>query len=263
MKIGVFLKQVPATDAQIRIADPNAGIVTTDIAWIINPYDEFALEEGLKLKDAGKATEVVVFTVGGADCEARIREAFARGADRAVRLDDPAFAGSDSLGLARILAAAVKAEGIELVLAGKTAIDDDNAQVPAMVAELLGWPQVGGIGKLELDGRSFQAWRDRGGEGADIVGGNLPVMLTADKRLNTPRSSSLKGIMAAKKKTVEVKGLAALGLAAAQVGAGAALVQTRGWSPPPQRPAGRILKGSPSEQVKELVHLLRTEAKVL
>ena len=150
MKIGVLLKQVPASDTRVRIDNPATGISTADVKWEINAYDEFALEEGLKLRDAGKATEVIVFTVAGADAEQRIRDALARGADRAVRLDDPAFAGSDSLGVARLLASAASAEGVELILAGKQAIDDDNGQVPAMVAEILGWAQALVVDKLQI-----------------------------------------------------------------------------------------------------------------
>ncbi len=263
MKIGVLLKQVPATDTQVRIADPSTGIATGDVKWTINPYDEFAVEEGLRLKEAGKATEVVLLTVGGKDVEQRIRDALAMGADRALRLEDPGFEGSDCLGLARILAAAIKAEGISLVLAGKQAIDGDNAQVPAMVAELLGWGHVGSVSKLEVDGAGFKAWRTSGGGSLDVVQGGFPAVLTADKGLNEPRYASLKGIMMAKKKAIDVKGAAALGLDASTVGAGAALVVDSAWTLPPQRPAGRILQGDNAARVKELVSLLRSEAKVI
>ena len=263
MKIGVLLKQVPSTDTQVKIAGPSAGIVTTDVKWTINPYDEYAVEEALRLKEAGKATEVVLLTVGNKDVEQRIRDALAMGADRAVRLDDAAFAGSDSLGVARILAAAAKAEGVELILAGKQAVDGDNGQVPMMVAELLGWAHVGVVSKLELDGGALKAWRASGGGAMDVVAAGLPAVITADKGLNEPRYASLKGIMMAKKKNVEVKGAAALGLDAGAVGAAAALVVEDGWSLPPERPSGRILQGDNATRVKELVRALRDEAKVI
>lgn len=263
MKIGVLLKQVPATDTQVRIADPSTGIATTDVKWTINPYDEFAVEEALRLKEAGKATEVILLTVGKQDVEQRIRDALAMGADRAIRLDDPAFEGSDCLGLARILAAAVKAEGITLVFGGKQAIDGDNAQVPAMVAELLGWGHVGAVCKLEVDGGSYKAWRTSGGGSVDVVQGSFPAVLTADKGMNEPRYASLKGIMMAKKKAIDTRGAAALGISAGTVGAAAALVVDSAWSLPPQRPAGRILQGDNAARVKELVSLLRNEAKVI
>lgn len=187
----------------------------------------------------------------------------ARGADGAVRLDDPAFAGSDSLGIARILAAAAKKEGIGMLLAGKQAIDDDNSQVPAMVAELLGWPQVTVIDKLEISGDGFKAWRQSGGGVRDVVAGSLPAVFSADKGMNTPRYAKLRGIMMAKRKKIPVYDAAALGLDASTVGsAGAKVVQT-GWGEPPARPPGRILSGEVPSMVKELVTLLRDEAKVL
>ena len=263
MKIGVLLKQVPATDSRIRIAGPSTGIATDDIKWEINPYDEYALEAALRLKDEGKATEVLILSVGGADAEARIRDGLARGADSAVRLDDPSFAGSDSLGIARILAAAAKAEGVGLLLAGKQAVDGDNAQVPVMVAELLGWPNVSVVTQLEVDGGRFKAWRASGGGARDVVEGSFPAVLSCDKGLNEPRYASLKGIMMAKKKAVAVKGAGDLGLPTGSVGAAAALVKQDGWSLPPDRPAGRILQGDDATRVKELVRLLREEAKVI
>lgn len=262
MKVGVCLKQVPASDSRIKINSAGTGIDTAEVKWEINVYDEFALEEALRLKDAGKATEVVVFTVGGADADARVRDALARGADKAVRLDDPSFAGSDSLGVARILAAAAKAEGVSLLLAGKQAIDDDNAAVPAMMAELLGWSQALVVSKLEVDGGNFKAWRALGGGSRAVVQGALPAVISADKGLNEPRYASLKGIMAAKKKAIEVKNAAALGLGGA-VGASAAVTSLSAWGLPEARPAGRILAGDSTTAVKELVRLLRSEAKVI
>lgn len=262
MKIGVLLKQVPASDTRVKIDSPTAGISTADVKWEINAYDEFALEEGLKLRDAGKATEVIVFTLGGADAEQRIRDALARGADRAVRLDDPSFAGSDSLGVARALAAAAKAEGVELILAGKQAIDDDNGQVPAMVAEILDWPQALVVDKLEIDNGRFKAWRVSGGGVRDVLEGPLPAVIAATKGLNEPRYASLKGIMAAKRKGLTVVNASALGVGGA-VGASASVVTTTNFSLPADRPKGRILTGDNPTVVAELVRLLREEAKVI
>jgi len=261
--IGVCLKQVPASDSRIKIDGSGAGVDASDLKMEINPYDEFALEEALKLKDAKVAKKVIVLTVGGSDSEQRIRDALARGADDAVRLDDAAFAGSDSLGIARILAAAAQKEGVGLILAGKQAIDDDNSQVPAMVAELLGWPQVTVVDKLELDGGSFKAWRQSGGGVRDVVTGSLPAVISADKGMNTPRYAKLRGIMMAKRKKIPVYDAAALGLDPASVGAAGAKVTQVNWSEPPARPPGRILSGEVPSMVKELVTLLRDEAKVL
>lgn len=262
MKVGVFLKQVPATDTRIRINPSATGILTDDVKWEINPYDEFALEEGLRLKQGGKATEVVLFTVGGPDADQRIRDGLARGADRAVRLEDPAFANSDALGYARILAAAAKSEDIGLILAGGKAIDGDSGAVPAMVAELLGWSQVSWVDKLTIEGTTFTAQRAAGSGTREVVKGNLPAVLTADKGLNEPRYATLPGIMAAKKKKIDVKNAAAIGLSTG-VGEGALTVKETAWALPPARPAGKLIPGDAATQVKELVRLLREEAKVI
>ncbi len=263
MKVGVCLKQVPATDTRIQVNSQATGILTDDVKWELNPYDEYALEEGIRLKQAGKATEVVILTIGEAASEARVRDGLARGADRAVRMDDPAFAGSDALGKARILAAAVKSEGLGLVLCGRQAIDGDQGTVPAMMAELLGWHQASCVDKLAVDGEAFTANRAAGGGAREVVAGRLPAVVTCDKGLNEPRYATLPGIMAAKKKPIVVKDAAALGIDAGSVGAGAALVVESAMSLPAARTAGRILSGEPAQVAAELVRLLREEAKVI
>lgn len=269
MKVGVCLKQVPATDTRIRINAAANGIMTDDVKWEINPYDEFALEEAIRQKAAGKVKEIIIFTIGDAGAEARIRDGLARGADRGVRLDDALFAGSDAAGKARILAAALKAEGVELALLGRQGVDTDSSAVGPMLAELLGWRQAGWVDKLVIEpggekgGGNFTADRAAGGGVRERVRGALPAVISCDKGLNEPRFPTLPGIMAAKKKPIAVKGAAALGLDASSVGAGAALAVEGGYTLPPARPAGRILKGDSASVVKELVKLLRDEAKVL
>ncbi len=263
MKIGVCLKQVPSTDTQIKVNAAGNGIVTDGIKWETNPYDEYALQAALDLKKAGKATEVVILTIGGADSESRIRDGLARGADRALRLDDAAFAGSDALGRARILAAAVKAEGFGMVLAGRQAIDSDNGATAVMLAEVLGWSQVSWIDKLAVDGGAFTAQRAAGGGFKEAVSGKLPAVFTCDKGLNNPVSATIMGIAAAKKKAIDVKSAADLGIDTATVGAGAALVVEDALGLPPARPAGRMLTGDAASVAAELVQLLRNEAKVI
>jgi electron transfer flavoprotein beta subunit len=202
--------------------------------------------------------------VGGADSEQRIKDGLARGADSAVRLDDPAFAGSDALGIARILAAAAKKAGVGLLLCGKQAIDGDSSQVPGMVAELLDWPQITDISNLDLDGDSARAHRAAGAGNKDVIQATLPVVLSCDKGLNTPRFASLRGIMMAKRKKIEVWGAEDLGVDPGSVGAVAALLVEQSMSLPPSRPSGRMIEGaSVGEKVNELVRLLREEAKVL
>lgn len=263
MKVGVLLKQVPDTDTRIRLNGSNTGIETNDIKWVINPYDEFALEEAIKLKQAKVATEVIIISLAGAAAEQNIRDGLARGADRAVRLEDPAFAGSDALGRARIIAAAAKAEGVELILTGRQAIDNDQSASGAMVAELLGWRQATWVDKLTVEGGSFTADRAAGGGVRERIKGALPAVITADKGLNTPRYATLPNIMAAKKKAIVVKNAAAIGLDPSTVGAGAALAVDGTYSLPPARPAGKIIGGDAATAVKELVRLLRDEAKVI
>lgn len=261
MKIGVCLKQVPASDTRIRLNPSATGILTDDVKWEINPYDEYAVEEAVSLKKAGKGTEVILFSIGDASCDQRIRDGLARGADRAVRLDDPSFAGSDALGKARILAAAIAAEGVGLVLTGGKAIDTDTGAVPAMIAELLGWRSASWVDKLAVDGGSFTAHRAGAGGTREVVTGALPAVITCDKGLNDPKYATLPGIMQAKKKPIVVKDAAALGVS--EVGAAAALVVEDAMSLPPARPAGRILQGDAATVAAELVRLLREEAKVI
>ncbi len=264
MKIGVCLKQVPATDTVIKINGDATGIVTDDVKWIVNPYDEFALEAALQLKEAGKASEVVVLSMGGADADARIKDGLARGAGEAVRLDDAAFAGSDSLGVARVLAAAVKKAEVGLLLCGRQSVDTDNFQVPAMVAELLGWGQISTISTLELEGETLTATRAAAGGSSHVVQTGLPAVLTCDKGLNTPRFATLKGIMMAKRKKIDVWGAGDLGLDAGAVGAAGAHVTVSNFAPPPSRPSGRTIEGaSAGDKARELVRLLREEAKVI
>jgi electron transfer flavoprotein beta subunit len=260
VKVGVCLKQVPATDTRIRVAPSGNGILTDDVKWEINPYDEFALEEGIRLKQAGKATEVIILTIGGADADARIRDGLARGADRAVRLDDPAFAGLDALGKARVLAAAAKAEDVSLLLCGRQSVDTDAGAGPSMTAELLGWPPVSWVDKLAVDGEAFTAQRAGGAGVREVVAGRVPAVVTCDKGLNEPRYATLPGIMAAKKKAIAPKNAAALGLDAGQL---APLVEETAMGLPPARPAGRIIPGDAATAAAELVRLLREEAKVI
>lgn len=267
MKIGVLLKQVPASDSRIKINGDQTGIVTDDIKWEINPYDEFALEAGIQLVEGKIASSLVLISLGGKDAEARIKDGIARGVKakpEAIRLDDAAFAGSDPLGEARIIAAAIQKAGIDLLLTGKQAIDDDNAQVPAMVAELLDRPQVTFVEKLEVAGDSLTAHRVMGGGQVDVVMSPVQAVVTCDKGLNSPRFASLPGIMKAKRAKIAVWGAADLGLDAGTVGAGAAVVSEGAYRLPADRPSGKIIEGADaSAKVKELVRLLRDEAKVL
>jgi len=264
VNIAVCVKQVPDTDARIKPTADGSGIDTDGIKYITNPYDEIALEAALQLKDAKIASSVIVMTVGAVSTEKQIKDALARGADSAVRIDGPGLAGSDSMGVARALAAAAQKSDARLVLCGKQAIDGDRSQVPAMVAEFLGCGLISVVNELSVEGDTVTAARVMGGGSVDVVTTGLPAVVTCEKGLNNPRFASMKGIMMAKRKKIAVWGIEDLGLDAAQVGSSGALVEETGYAAPPSRPSGRVLDaGSPEATVAELVKLLREEAKVI
>jgi electron transfer flavoprotein beta subunit len=263
VKIGVLMKQVPDSDTKVKVKPDGSGIETADVKYIMNPYDEFAVEEALKLQAQLKG-EVVVFTFGPKRAEDAMRNALAMGADRGVRIDDTGVEGSDSYGVGRVLAAAAKAEGVDILFAGKQAIDDDAMQVPQIIAELLDWPHVTLADKFEAhDEKTATVSRRVGGGAKEIIRTSLPAVITAEKGLNTPRYASLPGIMKAKKKPIDVKSPADLGVPAAELGAAGALVKMTKYSPPPARKAGRVLNGDLQQAAAELVRLLHEEAKVI
>jgi electron transfer flavoprotein beta subunit len=259
MKIAVCIKQVPDTETRIRVAPEGKAILESDVNWVVSPYDEFAIEEALRIKEKQGGGEVVVLTVGPDRAQSALRNALAMGADAAVHLKDPLFEATDAAGVARALAAAIKPLGADLVLVGHLGVGGDNAQVPAMVAELLDLPQVTMAVKIALeDGR---ATVEREIEGAhEVWETSLPAVISAQKGLNEPRYASLKGIMAAKKKTIEARDAAALGLSAADL---APRTRVVALELPPARPAVRMIEGDADMQVKELLRVLREEAKVL
>jgi electron transfer flavoprotein beta subunit len=243
---------VPDTTSKIVIAADGQSIDEAGLKFVPNPYDEFALEEALKLREAegaGSAGEVVVISVGTDAAQETLRTALATGADRAVLLQT---AGSpDGLVIARALADELKAGTYDLILFGKLAVDDYNHQVGVMTAELLELPCVTAISKLNVSGGKLEAEREIEG-GIETATASLPAVLTCDKGLNTPRLPSLKGIMAAKKKPLEAK----------PVSLGAPTLASLGLTLPADRKAGRIIGEGP-DAVPELVRLLREEAKAI
>ncbi len=260
MNIGVLLKQVPDTESKIRATGDGSGIEEGDIKWIISPYDEFAVEEALRLKEKTGAGEVLIFSLGPSRTLDAARTALAMGADRAVILDDDGFAGSDALGVARALAAAIGKEDCGIVFAGRQAIDTDSNAVPQIVAGLLEWPHATWINGFEFEGETATVKRPVGGGNVEVVKVRLPAVFTCTKGLNEPRYASLPGIMKAKRKPVTNYSADDLGV---DVGADNAQVALSDFRSPPGRPPGRILSGELSDQVAELVKLLREEAKVL
>jgi electron transfer flavoprotein beta subunit len=248
MKILVALKQVPDTETKIKVAADGRSLDPADVKWITGPYDEYALEEAIRLKEA-KGAEVVALSVGGDSAKEVLRNALALGADSAVLLKGDGQ--GDALAVAQMIAAYAKDKGFDLILCGNKGIGGDNAAMGPMLAELLGVAQANVIVKLELGEGTFRAEREIEG-GSEMVEGSLPAVITAQKGLNEPRYASLKGIMAAKKKTIEE-----LDAAAAP-----AVAVVSALALPPERPAGRRLEGEPAAQAQALLQALKDEAKV-
>ena len=260
MNILVFVKRVPDTESRIRIQHETKSIVEDGLNFVVSPYDEYAVEEALKLRES-KGGTVRAVSVGKDAAVAVLRKCLAMGADEAFLVKDDSPETYDGLRTARIIARAVerKFAGTDLLLFGKQSVGADNSQVPAMVAELLGLPQATVVTKLEVDGTAATALREIEG-GMEKVVLSLPAVVTAQKGLNEPRYETLKGIMAAKKKDVPVVQLEELGLGPDEL---ASQVEVTGLDVPAQRQAGKILTGDPAETARELVRLLRDEAKVI
>jgi electron transfer flavoprotein beta subunit len=260
MKIVVCVKQVPDTETRVKIAPSGDSVSEADVAnWIPSPYDEFAIEEAIRIKEA-KGGEVVLVTVGPDRAQAALRTGLAMGADSAVHVKDAALDGTDTLGTARALAAAVRTLApFDLVLCGQQGVGGDNSQIPGMLAELLDLPQVTVAVKIELgDGRATIEREVDGGR--EVWETPLPAVVSAQKGLNEPRYASLKGIMAAKKKTIQALDAAALGLDAAAL---APRVKVAAMELPASRPPVRMIEGDPAAQASELIRLLHEEAKVI
>jgi electron transfer flavoprotein beta subunit len=250
MKIAVCIKRVPDSETRVKIASDGKSLDEAGVKFILNPYDEFAVEEALRRKEQAGVGEVVIVCLGPATAQETIRSALAMGADRGVLLQADRIP-VDGLQVAQALAAELKGGGYDLILFGKMAIDDYNHQVGPMVAELLNLPCVTAIAHLELETGQGVAEREIEG-GVEVVAFPLPAVLTTDKGLNEPRYPALKGIMAAKKKPLDTKPV--------QLGAGG--MEVLAMTPPPERKEGRIV-GEGAAAVPELVRVLREEAKVL
>jgi electron transfer flavoprotein beta subunit len=258
MKIVVCVKYVPDTAIKIKIAPNGKEVDLSDVSLVVNPYDEYAVEEGLKLREKSGG-EVIVVGAGSEQATAGLRTCLAMGADSAILVNDPSLEKADSFVIGSVLARVCRDLQPDLILFGKHAIGVDNGQVPAVVAEKLDLPQASAVTKLDIQDGSFRAERDI--EGArEVIEGSLPAVITAQKGLNVPRYASLKGIMAAKKKQIAVKPLDSLGLSAEEL---KPRVSTEQITMPPSRPPGKVLTGEASEVVSQLVKLLHEEAKVI
>ncbi len=258
MDILVLLKQVPATESMITVADDGVSIKTDGIKYVMNPYDELAVEEALKVRDT-QGGSVTIVSVGSAKAVEAIRTGLAMGADKGI-LVDPGDLTCDGLATAKLLAAAIKQVPHDLIFAGHRAVDDDNFQVATALAELLSIPNIAMVIKQEIsDGKIRCLCTVEGG--TKEVEAPLPALIAAQRGLNDPRYASLPGIMKAKKKPVETKTIADLGLDTADL---QPLVQVKALRVPTERSGGRVIDGdSVQAKVAQLVKALHEEAKVI
>ena len=253
----VCISHVPDTEARIKIA--GKGIDEAGLKFIVSPYDEFALEEAIRAKDA-KGGDVTVITFGPERAAQALRECLARGATKAIHIKGDSNL-ADALGIAKVLAAAIKAVPHDLVFFGKQGVGTDNGLVGPMVAELLGYPQVNVVTHLEIGEGKITAHREI--EGAEeIIESSMPAVVTAQKGLNEPRYASLKGIMAAKKIPIDTKSVSDLGLSDEEIFNQRVVIVS--MELPPEKSGGRKIDGSdPAAAAKEILKYIREEAKAL
>ncbi len=249
MKIAVCIRRTPDTTAKISIDAAGTGIDASQVKFVPNPYDEYAVEAAIALAAANPGSETVVVALGADSVQETMRTALAMGIDRAVHLQGTP--SSDGLANARVLADHLRDGGYDLILCGKLAVDDYGQQTGAMIAELLGLPCATAITSLEIDGGTAKVEREIEG-GTESATCSLPALFTTDKGLNTPRLPGVKGILAAKKKPFEV----------VPVEVGAAQATVVSLALPPERAAGKIV-GEGAAAVPALIDALTNEAKVL
>ncbi len=260
MNIYVFVKRVPDTESKIRISHETNSIVEEGLNFVLNPYDEYAVEEALRLREA-QGGKVTVISVGSEETSVVLKKCLAMGADEAVLVKDPTPETYDGLRTAKIIARLMKQrfQDYSLLLFGKQAVGVDNSQIPSMVAEFLGSAQVNVVTKLELEGNKGIAHREI--EGAlEKVSFSLPAVISAQKGLNEPRYETLRGIMMAKKKEIPVISLQEIGLGEEELALGLQIVRMES---PPEREAGTIIEKDPAVAAKELVEFLHDQAKVI
>ena len=249
MKILVAVKRVIDYNVRIRVLPDGSGVETANVKMSMNPFDEIAVEEAVRLKEAGTASEVIAVSIGSTRCQETIRTALAFGCDRGIHIetdDSP-----EPLAVAKLLAGVIRAEEPSLVILGKQAIDDDCNQTGQMLAALLGWPQGTFASELNVGDGEFEVTREIDG-GLETIAITAPAVVTTDLRLNEPRYPSLPGIMQAKRKSIEAKTPSDYGVDVAP------RLQTVTVAAPPPRPPGRML-----ESAAELVKALREEKGVL
>lgn len=257
MNIYVCIKQVPDTETKIKLNGDQSGIDSTGIKWIMSPYDEFAVEEALRLKEKNAGSTVTVLSAGPSRVVESIRTALAMGADNGIHVELPENA--DNFLVAKSLAGALKKEAkVDILFSGKEAIDDGAAQVSQLVAEFFGIPYVTVVLNIEYSASSLKCRREIEGGSFEVIETALPALVAAQKGLNEPRYASLPNIMKAKKKEVKSLKMADVGTSEADQ-----KIRYKNYQLPPPKQAGKKISGDPAAQAKELARLLHEEAKVV
>jgi electron transfer flavoprotein beta subunit len=249
MKVLVPVKRVVDYNVKVRVKPDGSGVETTNVKMSMNPFDEIAMEEAIRLKEAGIATEIVAVSIGSAQCQETLRTALAIGADRAILIETSVEV--QPLGIAKLLQSIVARESPTMVIMGKQAIDDDSNQTGQMLSALLNWSQGTFASKLRVTGATAEVTREVDG-GLETILLKLPAVVTTDLRLNEPRYVTLPNIMKAKKKRLDTLTPEVLGVDVVP------RIKTLRVQEPPKRTAGKIVK-----DVLELVQKLRSEAKVI
>jgi electron transfer flavoprotein beta subunit len=259
VKIGVCIKEVADTASKIEVRGDGLGIQESGLKFVMNPYDEFALEEALRLKDLDPQNEVIVFSIGPERCAETIRKALAMGADRAVHLKEESLPFGEGFLIARLLQQLTVTEKLDLLLLGRQAVDDDGYQVAPMLAELGGLSQAVNVVEFQVAGSKVTATREVEGGAKEMIELQTPCLIAMSKGIHEPRYASLKGIMAAKKKEIKTVGVTDLGVDITSLRS----FQLVGFSLPAERQAVKMIAGTPQQVAEELVKRLREEAKVI
>jgi electron transfer flavoprotein beta subunit len=262
MNIVICVKQVPDTETKIKVKD--GQVDHTETKYVVNPYDEYAIEEGLRIKERLGEGKITLMTTGPERAKDALKSGLAVGADEAIHVVDEAFEGSDPYATALILSKALEKMDYDIIFCGKQGVDEDHAQVGIALAELLDIPHVSVVTKLEIaeDRKSAVAHREVEG-GHEVVETPLPAVITAQKGLNEPRYASIKGIMAVKKKVIPELNADEVGVDRDKVGSEAAKIRFVEVKLPAERVAGRIFDEDPVQDAIKVAHLLRDEAKIL
>jgi electron transfer flavoprotein beta subunit len=256
MNIYVCLKQVPDTEASILVKD-GKSIQEANIKWIVSPYDEYAIEEALKLKEKTPGSTVTAVCLGPERVHNALRSALAMGADKAIHIESNVYL--DDQATARALAEVIKADSaFSVIFTGKQAIDNDSYQLHLLLAEDLGIPAATNVTAFAVEGQAVKVQREIDEGAKEMIEMSIPCLVAAAKGLNTPRYASMMGIMKAKKLEIRKVSLNDVGISESQN-----KVQLVKLSAPAEKPQGRVIPGEPAEAVKELVRLLHDEAKVL